>query len=106
MEKVLNVVCSENAPKLQIVNREDLSRQISLSSNNNISQYSLTKSLTFSLISSTGTILIQNMTITTQRPLTINNNVILGSLGEKEIILEEMEHDLNLQLRFSITHAH
>lgn len=95
----LNAHCDNLANRLHVLSIYNNEELVTLSANNNIQQYVLTKTMSFELYNANGKLLTSETKLRTQKPLTINNNVLLGSLDEKNRLLREMQHNLDMQLR-------
>lgn len=70
----------------------------SVSANNNVRQYELKRFINFDLYNPQGKRIIRNMTFANHKPLVIDSNAILSSNNERDILLQEMTHQLVQQL--------
>lgn len=92
-----------------IIEQDNLQQNISsVSSSTTSRQYELTYSVRFKLVKAHGKEMIPSTTIAITRQTTVNNNRILGSNQEEELLLHEMRRDAATQImnRVSRYHAH
>ncbi len=76
---------------------------VSYSADNNIRQYVLSLSLLYQVKRKADKQPQAAVTLTSQKPLTINNNLILSSNKEKQRLLQEMKFDLLRQLQLKLS---
>ena len=76
---------------------------ISISSGSSPRQYQLTYHVTFSLQQAHGKEILAPTTILVTRPLTINNDRILGSHDEEAQLINEMRRDAAMQMLYRLT---
>jgi len=86
-----------------IIEKEKLDQNIaSVSSSSTPRQFQLRYSVTFRLETDQGKILIPSRSVVVNRPLTINNERILGSRNEAEKLKLEMKHDAAIQIIYCL----
>lgn len=89
----------QKAPYWLIIKKEELKRNIvSVSSSTTPRQYQLIYTVWFSLQTAKGTVILQPTSVFVTRPLTINNNRVLGSRNEGEKLKTEMKRDAALKI--------
>ncbi len=89
----------KKAPYWLIIKKEELTQTIvSVSSSTTPRQYQLTYRVTFSLTTNKGKILVKPTSVVVTRPLTINNDRVLGSRNEGEKLKTEMKRDAALKI--------
>ncbi len=89
----------KKAPYWLIIKKEKLKRDIvSVSSSTTPRQYQLTYTVWFSLQTKKGKILLPETSVFVTRPLTINNDRVLGSRNEGEKLKTEMKRDAALKI--------
>ncbi|MCH9689233.1 MAG: hypothetical protein K0U24_01645 [Gammaproteobacteria bacterium] len=82
------------APYWLVIKKEELKRNIvSVSSSTTPRQYQLTYTAWFSLQTPRGHIILPSTSVFVTRPLTINNDRVLGSRNEGERLKTEMKRD-------------
>lgn len=92
-----------------IIVQDNLQQNISsVSSNTTSRQYELIYTVQFKLVKARGEEIIPLKNISITRQATVNNNRILGSNQEEELLLHEMRHDAAIQIinRISRYNAH
>lgn len=95
---------TSDANYLLIVDKDEYKESISsVSSSTTSRQYELTYIVYFKLISSKGVELIIPTYVTITRQITTNNDRILGSNQEEELIKGEMRREAALQMLFRIS---
>jgi len=93
----------KQAPFLLIIEKEKLVQNIaSVSSSSTPRQYQLNYTVHFRLENNRGKILIPSRSVVVNRPLTINNERILGSRNEAEKLKLEMKHDAAIQIIYCL----
>jgi LPS-assembly lipoprotein len=94
------------APYWLIVKEIKLQQQIiSIGSSTNPRQYDLTLIVGFVLQTRTGQIIVGPSKINVSRQLTLNNDRILGSKDEENILIGEMKQDAVTQIVYRLSHA-
>ena len=94
------------APFWLIIEKEKLDQNISsVSSSSTPRQYQLRYHVKFRLETNRGKTLIPSRSVVVNRPLTINNERILGSRSEAEKLKLEMKHDAAVQIIYCL-HRH
>ncbi len=89
----------KKAPYWLIIKKEKLTRTInSVSSSTTPRQYQLIYTVWFSLQTAKGKVIVEPTSVFVTRPLTINNNRVLGSRNEGEKLKTEMKHDAALKI--------
>jgi LPS-assembly lipoprotein len=89
----------KKAPYWLIIKKEKLTRTInSVSSSTTPRQYQLVYTVWFSLQTAKGKVIIEPTSVFVTRPLTINNNRVLGSRNEGEKLKTEMKRDAALKI--------
>jgi LPS-assembly lipoprotein len=89
-----------------VINQEVVQRQIiSVGSSTNPRQYTLLLTLEFMLQTSKGQIIKIPRTVSVTRQLTINNDRILGSTDEENILISEMKQDAVTQIINQLSHS-
>jgi LPS-assembly lipoprotein len=89
----------KKAPYWLIIKKEELKRNIvSVSSSTTPRQYQLTYTVWFSLQTARGHIILPPTSVFVTRPLTINNDRVLGSRNEGEKLKTEMKRDAALKI--------
>ncbi|MDX2345709.1 MAG: LPS assembly lipoprotein LptE [Legionella sp.] len=84
----------KKAPYWLIIKREALQRDlVSVSSSTTPRQYQLTYTVWFSLQTAKGHVILEPTSVFVTRPLTINNERVLGSRNEGEKLKAEMKRD-------------
>jgi LPS-assembly lipoprotein len=82
-----------------VIEREQLKRNIvSVSSSTTPRQYQLTYTVWFSLKTAKGKVILPSTSVFVTRPLTINNERVLGSRNEGEKLKTEMKRDAALKI--------
>lgn len=90
---------NEKAPYSLIIKNEKLTRDInSVSSSTNPRQYQLIYTVWFSLQTAKGHVILPTTSVFVSRPLTINNDRVLGSRNEGEKLKTEMKRDAALKI--------
>ena len=92
-----------------ILEQDSLQQNISsVSSNTTSRQYEVTYSVRFKLVKAHGEEIMPSTNISISRQTTVNNNRILGSNQEEELLLHEMRRDAAIQIinRISRYNAH
>ncbi|CAM2798795.1 LPS assembly lipoprotein LptE [Legionella worsleiensis] len=88
-----------------IINKSNVHQQIiSIGASTTPRQYQLIMTTVFSLQTPTGQVIKTPKQITVTRQLTVNNNRILGSNEEENILLSEMHQDTVIQILNRISH--
>lgn len=97
----------KEAPFWLFMEKEELTQNItSVSSSSTPRQYQLRYTVTFRLENNQGKILIPSRSVVVNRPLTINNERILGSRNEREKLELAMKHDAAVQIIYGLnSHA-
>ncbi len=89
----------KKAPYWLIIKKEKLKRTInSVSSSTTPRQYQLTYTVWFALQTAKGKVILEPTSVFVTRPLTINNNRVLGSRNEGEKLKTEMKRDAALKI--------
>ena len=89
----------EKAPYWLMIHKEMLKQTItSVSSSTTPRQYQLTYTVWFSLQTEKGHVIIPTTSVFVTRPLTINNDRVLGSRNEGEKLKTEMQRDAALKI--------
>jgi len=93
----------KQAPFWLIIEKEKLVQNIaSVSSSSTPRQYQLRYTVKFRLENNRGKILIPSRSVVVNRPLTINNERILGSRNESEKLKLAMKHDAAIQIIYCL----
>ena len=93
----------KQAPFWLIIEKENVEQNItSVSSSSTPRQYQLHYIVSFRLENNRGKILIPSRSIVVNRPLTINNERILGSRNESEKLKLAMKHDAAIQIIYCL----
>jgi LPS-assembly lipoprotein len=93
----------KQAPFWLIIEKEKLVQNIaSVSSSSTPRQYQLRYTVTFRLENNRGKTLIPSRSVVVNRPLTINNERILGSRNESEKLKLAMKHDAAIQIIYCL----
>lgn len=89
----------KKAPYWLIIKKEELKRNIvSVSSSTTPRQYQLIYTVWFSLQTNKGHVILPATSVFVTRPLTINNDRVLGSRNEGEKLKTEMKRDAALKI--------
>jgi LPS-assembly lipoprotein len=89
----------KKAPYWLIIKKEDLKRNlVSVSSSTTPRQYQLIYTVWFSLQTAKGHVILPPTSVFVTRPLTINNDRVLGSRNEGEKLKTEMKRDAALKI--------
>lgn len=84
----------KKAPFTLVIKKEELTQTInSVSSSTTPRQYQLTYTVWFELKTRKGKMLVEPTSVVVTRPLTINNDRVLGSRNESEKLKREMKRD-------------
>jgi LPS-assembly lipoprotein len=90
---------------LLIINSVRMQQQImSIGASTNPRQYQLIMTVEFTLQTRKGEIIKAPRSVVVTRPLTINNNRILGSNDEEAILIEEMQQEASIQIINRLSH--
>lgn len=93
----------KQAPFWLFIEHENLVQNIaSVSSSSTPRQYQLRYTVTFRLENNRGKTLIPSRSVVVNRPLTINNERILGSRNESEKLKLAMKHDAAIQIIYCL----
>jgi|TARA_R110002126_G_scaffold173969_2_gene322534 LPS-assembly lipoprotein len=93
----------KQAPFWLFIEQERLDQNISsVSSSSTPRQYQLHYAVTFRLENNRGKTLIPSRSVVVNRPLTINNERILGSRNESEKLKRAMKHDAAIQIIYCL----
>ena len=88
-----------------IINSSNLNQHIiSIGASTNPRQYQLIMTIEFLLQTREGQIIKPPRQVTVTRQLTVNNNRILGSNEEEEVLVSEMRQDAIIQIINRLTH--
>ncbi len=89
----------KQAPYWLIIEREKLTQNVvAVSSSTTPRQYQLTYTVNFRLVTSAKKTIIRSSSVVVTRPLTINNDRVLGSRNEGEKLKLEMKRDAALKI--------
>jgi LPS-assembly lipoprotein len=89
----------EQSPYWLVIKEEKLTRNLnSVSSSTNPRQYQLIYTVWFSLQTKKGHVILPTTSVFVTRPLTINNDRVLGSRHEGENLKTEMKRDAALKI--------
>ena len=91
--------CNKNSYLLQIKKVSSSQLDITASANNNFKQYQYEQYILFNLYNNKHAPIVLNQIISLNKPLIINNNFILSSTSEKDILKTEMKQQLTKNLR-------
>jgi LPS-assembly lipoprotein len=88
-----------------VINQVVINRQIiSIGASTNPRQYNLVLSINYMLETRKGKIIKTPRTVSVARQLTVNNDRILGSTDEEDILIGEMKHDAVVQIINQLSH--
>lgn len=102
LEERLNVSCQKDSPILQILSIKQSQTLVSVSANNNTRQFALNERLQYQIKDKNSKALGPIQTISNQKPLTIDNNLILSSGFERSTLNNEMRNNLYFLLRLRL----
>lgn len=100
LEKLLRTKCDKNSYHLEVINSSINQVDITNSMNNSLRQYQLEHFILFNLATEKNKPYRTHVRISINKPLIINNNAILSSNAEREVLNNEMQRDLVQRLTF------
>lgn len=99
IKKMLKTTCSKKSYQLEIKNFSFSQSGINSSANANLRQTELHQYIIFDLLDNNQKPIGTDVTLTINKPMLANNNAILSSNLEQELIQKEMKRSLINQLR-------
>lgn len=96
--------CDKKSYQLEIEKLSTFKKEIAISANTNIHQYEFQAELTFNLMAANGKVIDQHKQLIVTKPLIINNNAILSSNIETEVLTKEMNRVLIRRLLRYLKH--
>lgn len=102
LQQRLHASCHKNSPHLKIVSFESLSTLATVSASNSTRQYAVTKELKYVLSDSKGEKSSGVQTVRVQKPLVMDNNLMLSADLQQSQVQDIMTQDLYFLLRLRL----
>lgn len=100
IKKSLSHVCTKNSPILTVIDVSTNQKDIASSMNNSYRQYQRERFILFNIKTSKHLPYRNNVRLSVNKPFIMNNNSILSSNAESELLSAEMEKELLTRLKF------